>query len=375
MKFRISQKFKNQYVKPLHLFLGLFSGIVVFVVSITGCIYTFSPQINSYLFKDLYNVKIEGKPLPVDELIPLTQKHFLRQKLRSIQFKKNSETSYRFVFKKKSAIYINPYTGKILGSRNNQRNLLDVVLRLHKNLYLGKVGAQIVRFSTLVFLFMMLSGIVLWWPFNKNLRRQKLTIKRNTNSARRIYDLHNVPGFYAFWIILFCVLTGIFWSFNFAKVAVYKLTFSEHENIKLLKSVITPDSANTETILKSIVLSSKGFYKNSDEFIINLPVNKSSPITLIAITKTGAILNSIDHSYYDSYSGALLKTSLFKNRSLGDKIRLLNYDIHTGQVIGITGQFLVFFASFVTASLPISGFLIWWGKRKRSINRIAAKTS
>ena len=83
--------------------------------------------------------------------------------------------------------------------------------------------------------------------------------------------------------------------------------------------------------------------------------------------------STIDHSYYDAYTGNLIKNSLFKNKSFGDKIKLLNYDIHTGLVIGITGQFLVFFASLTMASLPITGFLIWWGKRKRSLDRKSEK--
>lgn len=149
---------------------------------------------------------------------------------------------------------------------------MNVVLRLHKNLYLGKFGAQIVRFSTLVFLFMIISGIILWWPLNKNLLGQKLTIKRNTTRARRIYDLHNVPGFYALWIILFSVLTGIIWSFKVAEAVVYKLSFSERENVKSLKSNLTAYFSNIEDVIQTIYLSGKDFYKNSDDYLINIPV-------------------------------------------------------------------------------------------------------
>ncbi|WP_242499314.1 PepSY domain-containing protein [Flavobacterium sp. 140616W15] len=44
----------------------------------------------------------------------------------------------------------------------------------------------------------------------------------------------------------------------------------------------------------------------------------------------------------------------------------MNYDIHVGAVLGITGKILAFFASLISASLPITGFLIWWGKQKFS---------
>ncbi|WP_276131846.1 PepSY domain-containing protein [Polluticoccus soli] len=44
----------------------------------------------------------------------------------------------------------------------------------------------------------------------------------------------------------------------------------------------------------------------------------------------------------------------------------MNYDIHVGAVLGLPGKMLAFFASLIIASLPITGTLIWWGRRKKS---------
>ncbi|MCK7554360.1 PepSY domain-containing protein [Chitinophaga sedimenti] len=43
----------------------------------------------------------------------------------------------------------------------------------------------------------------------------------------------------------------------------------------------------------------------------------------------------------------------------------MNYDIHVGAIGGLTGKFIAFFASFICASLPVTGFLVWWGRRKK----------
>jgi len=48
------------------------------------------------------------------------------------------------------------------------------------------------------------------------------------------------------------------------------------------------------------------------------------------------------------------------------KLNNMNYDIHVGQILGITGKIIAFLASLVCASLPVTGFIIWWGKRKKS---------
>jgi uncharacterized iron-regulated membrane protein len=47
------------------------------------------------------------------------------------------------------------------------------------------------------------------------------------------------------------------------------------------------------------------------------------------------------------------------------KIVRMNYDMHVGAVLGLPGKLLAFFASLVAASLPVTGFLVWWGMKKR----------
>jgi uncharacterized iron-regulated membrane protein len=47
----------------------------------------------------------------------------------------------------------------------------------------------------------------------------------------------------------------------------------------------------------------------------------------------------------------------------------MNYDIHTGAVLGLPGKILVFFAGLIIASLPITGFYIWWGRKQKEKNK------
>ena len=44
----------------------------------------------------------------------------------------------------------------------------------------------------------------------------------------------------------------------------------------------------------------------------------------------------------------------------------MNYDLHVGQIGGLTTKIIAFLASLICASLPITGFIIWLGKRKKS---------
>ena len=74
--------------------------------------------------------------------------------------------------------------------------------------------------------------------------------------------------------------------------------------------------------------------------------------------------------YFDQVSGAKLKgtgvdVTPFSEANGGDQIRRLNYSLHVGSIFGISSKIVYFIASFIAASLPVTGFYIWWGKRKK----------
>ena len=47
------------------------------------------------------------------------------------------------------------------------------------------------------------------------------------------------------------------------------------------------------------------------------------------------------------------------------QIKRMNYDIHTGAAWGLPGRIALFFTALIIAGLSVTGFYIWWGKRKK----------
>jgi len=102
---------------------------------------------------------------------------------------------------------------------------------------LEEKGEWITGISALLFLSMIITGIVIWWPTSKKQRREKFTLKKNVHWKKRNYDLHSVLGFYASWFILFTVLTGLIWSWEWAEDGMYWLTNSTKEKRMEINSV------------------------------------------------------------------------------------------------------------------------------------------
>ena len=55
-----------------------------------------------------------------------------------------------------------------------------------------------------------------------------------------------------------------------------------------------------------------------------------------------------------------------ENASGADLAMRMNYDIHVGQIWGLPGKILAFCASLIVASLPVTGTLVWWGRKKKA---------
>ena len=75
-------------------------------------------------------------------------------------------------------------------------------------------GKSIVGYATLVLAIIIISGIVIWYPRNKKVLRNRLKVKTKAGWFRFFYDLHVSGGFYAALLLLILALTGLTWSFG-----------------------------------------------------------------------------------------------------------------------------------------------------------------
>lgn len=350
--------------QKLHLVVGLTTGLVVLVVSTTGCLTSFEEELRGYFYSNLYDVKQENHAVKsIDEIGNTVKNQYPTEKIKAIRIKLDATSSVEVQFKNKLSVFVNPYSGKVLGSLVKENDFFGKVLIIHRTLYLGEAGKWITGISCLLFFFMLLSGIILWWPTGKKNRNGKFSIKKHTHKVKRNYDLHSVLGFYASWIILLTVITGLIWSFEWAEKSLFWITGSQKEPRTEIHSISTKES-NPEIQLNQLYQHSKMTFNKHDECAIFLPEDSLGTIRVVMRTNKNGFLRKQDNLFYDQYSGKLLKSKSFDSLDLGTKLKMSNLKIHTGKSFGLLGQLLVFFASLICASLPITGFLIWRNKRK-----------
>ena len=82
---------------------------------------------------------------------------------------------------------------------------------------------MIVGTSTLAFVVILITGLVIWWPRNRKMLKNRLQIVAKNGKNRFWHDLHVAGGFYALLLLLAMALTGLTWSFEWYRNGVYDM--------------------------------------------------------------------------------------------------------------------------------------------------------
>lgn len=92
------------------------------------------------------------------------------------------------------------------GATTTKRDFFSYVTRFHTSLMMGKVGKWVVTYTTLLFVFILVSGMAVCWPRSRSQWRQRLKVARGKGRRRLFYDLHVSLGY---WVVLWLVLLAV----------------------------------------------------------------------------------------------------------------------------------------------------------------------
>ena len=219
--------------RNIHLWLSLPFGIVITIICLTGAILVFEQDITKIVQRKFYYVQeVKGDPIPTDSLIQriapsLSEGVIVKEVITS----DNPRHTYAFRLSKprNAIIYVDPYTAEVVG-RKARLPFFTTVLKLHRFLLDKRDansgifwGKMIVGVSTLLFVVILITGVVLWWPKSKKAWKTHFTIHLHSGWRRFLYDLHAVGGIYVLVFLLVLALTGLTWSFPWYKTLFYSI--------------------------------------------------------------------------------------------------------------------------------------------------------
>lgn len=378
----------RKIINDIHLWLGIGSGIILFIVSFTGTILAFEQEIKSALNKSGYENESEAEKKSIYELKNEIEKSG-QYNVAEFIIIQNLYTALATENEPKDIathddhdddhgpqhinFHIDPYSGKILPEEDfNTGNAFFLsVMKLHRWLLLDiKIGRPIVGVATIIFILLCFSGLILWFP--KKLKKAKqwkrgFTIKWKANWKRINYDIHNTLGFYALIPLLLMGLSGLIWSFP----GYYKgleTILGDKLGKQRFDTTVPVNAIKGEKLISIEDLIQVTDSLKKDEAVayrITFPQEKQHSV-MIRRKETGFFAtDASDKFQFHPHSGELLKADYFKDWKFNEKVAALIRAIHIGSFMGSFSKIIYFFCCLIATSMPVTGTLIWINKLKK----------
>ncbi|SEM85389.1 PepSY-associated TM helix domain-containing protein [Lihuaxuella thermophila] len=370
-----------------HFYAGIIFAPFLVMLAITGGIYLFKPQIESWMYKDLYQVQAEGKELAPSVQIEQVKKAYPNAQITRYRphAEANRSSEVGILDGGRSlTVFVNPYNGTIIGELNDNDRFMDQIEQVHGELMAGTWGDRLVELAACWAMILLTTGIYLWWPRDRN--RVFGTLLPRLNGGKRIFwrDLHAVPAFWLSLGIAFLIMTGLPWS-GFWGEQVQKLA----TNAGIGYPAAVWGGEKPESTIPSRDVADVPWAAEQRP----VPQSEEAKVSPVSIDKVVAIANarhvhpgytvyfpedpkgvytisvfpdkSEDEAtlHLDQYSGKVLDDFRFDDYGPVAKIISTGITLHKGTQFGLANQLAGLIVCLGIVAIAITGVIMWWKRR------------
>lgn len=388
--------------RKIHLWLSVPFGLIITLVCFSGAMLVFENEVNEWFRRDLYYVEtVKESPLSMDKLLEKVATTLPDSvSVTGVSISSDPGRAYQVSLSKprRASLYVDQYTGEVKGKSERSgffmfmfrmhRWLLDSMNPGNEGIFWGKM---IVGVSTLLLVFVLISGIVIWWPRTRKALKNSLKITATKGWRRFWYDLHVAGGMYALIFLLAMALTGLTWSFPWYRTAFYKVFGVEvqqraaqgHEQKSDAQKRDTKLAAHREkkregNDVRKGERSRRPENNHSDMYSVTSPfvywqeiydklrhqnpeykqISISSGTASVSFNRFGN-QRAFDRYSFNTDNGEFTETSLYQHQDKSGKIRGWIYSVHVGNWGGMFTRILTFIAALLGAALPLTGYYLW----------------
>jgi uncharacterized iron-regulated membrane protein len=359
-----------------HFFAGLIVSPILLAASITGALYVFQAELSGWLYQDLYFVEPTGERLSYDE-----------QRKSALQLVEGKEIEYITVHadprrstvftadaydggdanpgQTHRSVFVNPYTGAVLGMQIQDEEFFHNVLELHRTLFAGVPGRIVVELATSWGLVLLITGVFLWWPRNRNRVYGVWLARLKGKPYVVLRDLHAVVGVYVVPFAAIILATGLFmsqvWGTGYT-LASMQMGQSLGDFLARGESKVVSEGASPASLDRSI--SAVLARSRRDDVMSFLPAAEPKQAHK-AYLMARADVNTVRGYDIDQYTGEVVAAT--ETSELKPMLRMLALaeSLHQGLTFGMTSKILAFLTCLALIGMVVTGVWMWWNRRPK----------
>ncbi|MGH8353811.1 MAG: PepSY-associated TM helix domain-containing protein [Pseudomonas sp.] len=382
-----------------HFYAGLLVIPFLLMLSLTGMVYLFKPQLDDLLYADLLHVPVGEQLLGADQQLALVKQAHPQAEIGKYLPPTAAGRSAEFVIDaggRKFSLFVDPYRGTLLGSLDAENNLQAIARGLHGELLIGTLGDRLIELAAGWGIVLVVSGLYLWWPRGSGLRA--VLWPRLASRGRLFWrDLHALTGFWGALLLLFMLLTGMTWTgvwgeqfaavWNRFPVAMWNQVPKSDLQTRSLNDASRqmvpwaventplpasdPHAAHRAQGAESAAPAAPqiGLQRVLDiarergvapGYAVALPKGAEGVYTVSLFANDPRADATL---HLDQYSGQLLADVRWQDYGAVAKGVELGVVLHEGKFFGLANQLLMLAVCLLILLSCLSGLLIWWQRR------------
>ena len=369
----------------LHLAAGVVAGVVILIMSVTGALLAFQPNIEEFVERGARTVQVPENAVRLDAKTLLagvqTAKPDVKPSNLTIKSEPNQAASLSLG--REGALYVNPYTGEITGENSKSaRAFFQFITDWHR--WLGasgenrQIGKAVTGACNLAFLVLAITGIYLWMPRKWSRKNVKAigVFRFDQRGKARNFNWHNVAGIWTSLILIVLTATGAVISYQWASNLVFYATGNQPPAPQQQQPPQQQQQSNNATFvvpenIGALWSRAEAQAPGWKSIALRLPIGEMAVFTI----DEGKYLNKFGRSTLtlNAANAETMKWESYGEQNAGRQLRSWMRFTHTGESFGIVGQIVAFIAClggsllvWTGLSLALRRFRGWLAKRSKN---------
>lgn len=256
-------------------------------------------------------------------------------------------------------VYLDPVSGTEQGRRAELDGFVNVLFKMHSSLLLQDVGKAALAWIALSYLFLLVTGIILWWPVRWP---PSLRIELRRGLLRGMFDLHRTGGVVMGLAIAVSVASGAYMAWRPLGDVVSALAGVPPVTPPAVPKGMAGDAPALP--LDELVARAQALYAGAPVGYIQVPGSAARPVRVRLRLADDPHPNGLTSVWLHPRSGQVLAANRWDELDPGAKAVAYVYPLHIGKLGGPVQEALIFASGVTLGLLGISGVWLWWRRRR-----------
>ncbi|MFZ5784385.1 MAG: PepSY-associated TM helix domain-containing protein [Pseudomonadota bacterium] len=273
-------------------------------------------------------------------------------------------------------VLIDPVSLQVLETQQAMSGWVRFFHDLHGHIFIpGGVGREIVGWLGVALLVLGCSGLYLWWP-RPGQWKAAFLVRRKAKGLRFHRELHGAVGIWSLLLFMLVNFTGVYLAFpQQVGAAVNAIWPGRDMRAAMFQARVEPLRDATAMGVDEAVALARSSVPDGRFLNAFLAIRPDQAMRIGLVRPGHSEGAPVVTVLIDPLRRTVIDVFDPQTMTLGERIVAWQRALHYGQGLGRVYKFLVFVAGVIIPLFAITGFMMWWIKRRNRLRGERAKAA